>query len=453
MATARRGRTNFGANRSLTPGAYNIDKIVLTTHDGESFNIENITVKLTLTESLYSPNILAQIGVKDTANFFESTPLIGQEKVKIEVSTKPNSNGTVKSKKISLDFIVTEYPLFASAQEEHTNVYNIACVSDHAYYSRLSKISRSFTNTTDVEIKKIITQDLGFTDFEVNGTAISRMKGIIRWQTPLEAVEWLRKKTYDEAFSPFFLYHSLDNKIRLSSLHNLMTAKEYHTYRDEREYSYSPLTKDDYDQRAARILDVASNLKLGKVYQGANGGWASENNYLDYSYKTYTKYDYNYENDFNQSLTLNQKTPLSTQFDINGETLNLMPQSHLEHVSVNNLSYGEEDTNYNKLKEKTQGKTKAIEEALESVSHDIKLFGDLELNPGAVVNLKFPKAVDPAIMKKLLAKMKNKPTSARDVYDTHLSGRHLVTSVTHMFEDGEYFSELRVKKDSFSIEL
>ena len=445
-------RTNFGANKSLTPGSYNIDKIVLTTHDGLKYNIENLTVKLSLTESLYSPNILAQIGIKDTANFFESTPLIGQEKIRIVVSTKPNSF-FAKTKKIDLDFIVTEYPLYASATAEHTNIYNIACVSNHAYLSRLSKISRSFTNTTDIEIKKIITQDLGFTDFEVNGTVTSRMKGVIRWQTPLEAAEWLRSKTYDEAFSPFFLYHSLDNKIRLSSLHELMSAKAYHTYRDEREFSQNPYTDGDYDQRASRILDIASNLKLGKVYQAANGGWASENNYLDYSYKTYTKYDYNYENDFDQGLTLNKKTPLSTRFDVNGETLNIMPQSHLEHISVNNLSYGEEDTNYNKLKEKTQGKTKAIEEALESVSHDIKLFGDLELNPGAVVILKFPKAVDPAVMKKLLAGMKNKPTSARDIYDKHLSGRHLITSVNHMFEDGEYFSEVRVKKDSFGIEL
>ena len=445
-------RTNFGVNKSLTPGSYYINKIVLTTHDGQEFNIENLTVKLLLTESLYSPNILAQIGIKDTANFFESTPLIGQEKIRIVVSTKPNSS-RAKIKKIDLNFVVTEYPLYASAQEEHTNVYNIACVSDHAYYSRLSKISRSFTNTTDVEIKKIITEDLGFTDFEVNGKATSRMKGVIRWQTPLEAAEWLRQKTYDEAFSPFFLYHSLDNKIRLSSLHELMAAKEYHTYRDEREFSHDAYSTEDYDQRASRILDVASNLKLGKVYQGANGGWASENNYLDYSYKTYTKYDYNYDKDFNQDLTLNKKTPLSTQFDVNGEKLNLMPKSHLEHVSVNNLSYGETDLNYNKLKEDTQGKTTAIEEALESVAHDIKLFGDLELNPGAVVILKFPKAVDPAIMKKLLANMKHKPTSARDLWDKHLSGRHLVTSVTHMFEDGEYFSEVRVKKDSFGIEV
>lgn len=446
-------RTNFGSNVSLTPGSYKIDKIVLSTHDSKKYNIENITVKLTITESLYSPNILAQISVKDTANFFESTPLIGQEKVRIVVSTKPNSNGSVKAKKIDLNFIVTEYPLYASAEEEHTNIYTIACVSDHAYYSRLKKISRSFTNNTDQEIKRIITEDLGFSDFEVNGSAISRMKGIIRWQTPLEAVEWLRRKTYDDNFSPFYLYHSLDNKIRLSSLHNLLAEKEYHTYFDTREFNFGPYEKEDYDQRVSRILDVASNLKLGKVYQGANGAWASENNYLDYSYKTYTKYDYNFENDFTVANTLNAKTPLSTQFNINGETLNLMPKSHTEHISINNLSYGEENINYNKLKENTNGKTVAIEEALETASHDIKLFGDFDLNPGTVIVLKFPKAVDPVIMKQLLSNMKNKPTSQRDLWDKHLSGRHIITSVNHLFEDGEYFSEVRVKKDSFNIDL
>jgi hypothetical protein len=455
-------RTNFGAESSLTPGSYNIDRITLTTHAGDIFYIENVVVKVTITESLYSPNLIAQLDIKDTSNFFESSPLIGQEKIKIEISSRPKgwdgamTKAAVRKssvKKIDLDFIVTEYPLYGSITAEHTNVYTIACVSDHAYYSRLSKISRSFTNLTDVEIKKIITQDLGFANFEVNGEVDSRMKGIIRWQTPLEAAEWLRKKTYDGSFSPFFLYHSLDNVIRLSSLHELMAAESYHTYFDEREFNFQPYSEQDYNQRASRILDVASDFKLGKVYQGANGGWASENNYLDYSYKTYTKYDYNYENDFNQSLTLNQKTPLSTQFDVNGEKLNLMPKSHLEHVSVNNLSYGEEDKNYNKLKEKTQGKMQAIEEALETVSHDIKLFGDLELNPGTVIELKFPKAVDPAVMKDLLANMKHSPTGSKDLYDQHLSGRHLITSTNHIFEGGEYFSEVRVKKDSFSFEL
>ena len=130
-----------------------------------------------------------------------------------------------------------------------------------------------------------------------------------------------------------------------------------------------------------------------------------------------------------------------------------MPKSHIEHISINNLSYGEENINYNKLKENTNGKTVAIEEALETTSHDIKLFGDFDLNPGTVIVLKFPKAVDPVIMKQLLSNMKNKPTSQRDLWDKHLSGRHLITSVNHLFEDGEYFSEVRVKKDSFNIDL
>ena len=67
--------------------------------------------------------------------------------------------------------------------------------------------------------------------------------------------------------------------------------------------------------------------------------------------------------------------------DKNGETLNLLPKSHIEYTSINNLSYGEEDVNYNKLKENMNGKTRAIEEVLETVSHDIKLFGDFDLNP------------------------------------------------------------------------
>ena len=186
---ARNQNTNFGAETSLTPGSYNIENIILTTHSGQEFDISGITVKLSLTESIYSPNIIAQISIKDTTNFFESSPLIGQEKIRVVVSARPKGwDGAMtkaavsksSTKKIDLNFIVTEYPLYGSAIAENTNVYTIACVSNHAYYSRLSKISRSFTNTTDIEIKKIITEDLGFTDFEINGKVTSRMKGVIR---------------------------------------------------------------------------------------------------------------------------------------------------------------------------------------------------------------------------------------------------------------------------------
>jgi|TARA_R110000744_G_scaffold210826_2_gene329947 hypothetical protein len=451
-------RNNFIENdsgTSLTPGSYNLKKVELTTHSGERLEIQNIVLNLNLTESIYTPNIVAKISVKDVNNLFESAPLIGQEEIHIILERKIWSTWRRKyiTKDIDLKFTVTEYPLYGRPQEEHTQLYTIACVSVHAYDSQLKKISRAVDDVTSEEIERIITKDLKYKKFEIEGKPISRMKGIINWQTPLDAAEWLRKQTYDKNMSPFLLFQTIDGTVNLSSLVELLKSDTYHTYYDTREFQFGAYTEDDYNERASRILDIASNVKFGKIYQGVNGAWASENNYLDYAYKTYTKYDYNYEDDFKYKNTLNKKKAFSNDTGWFEKSINEMPQSHLEHVSINNLSYGEKDINYNKLKENTNGITRAIDELLETASHDIKLHGDYELNPGTVIELKFPRAIDPIDMKKYLAKMKNKPKADRDLWDEHLSGRHLITSVNHTFSGGEYFSEVRVKRDSFSIKL
>ena len=458
-------RNNFienGSDVALSPGGYNLKKVELTTHSGEKIEIQNIVLNLSITESIYTPNIIAKISVKDVSNLFEAAPLIGQEKINIVLERKVWSRWrqTNISKDIDLTFTVTEYPLYGRPQEEHTQLYTISCVSVHAYDSQLKKISRAFDDVTSEEIERIIKKDLKYKKFEIEGTPISRMKGVINWQTPLDAAEWLRKQTYDKNMSPFLLFQKIDGTVNLSSLVELLKGDTYHTYYDTREFQFGAYTEDDYNERASRILDIASNVKFGKIYQGINGAWASENNYLDYAYKTYTKYDYNYEDDFKYKNTLNKKKAFSDDTGWFEKSMNEMPHSHLEHVSINNLAFrdkhdfdGEKDINYNKLKENTHGITRAIDELLETSSHDIKLYGDYELNPGTVIELKFPRAIDPIDMKKYLAKMKHKPGSDRELWDEHLSGRHLITSVNHTFSGGEYFSEVRVKRDSFSIKL
>ena len=451
-------RTNFIENNSgvsLTLGSYHLKKVDITTHSGERIDIANIVTSLSLTESIYTPNIIAKISVKDVSNLFESAPFIGQEKINIVLSRKVWSKFWKKYqiKDIDLTFTVTEYPLYGRPQEEHTQVYTIACVSVHAYDSQLKKISRAVDYVTSEEIERIITKDLKYKKFEIEGKPISRMKGIINWQTPLEAAEWLRRQTYDKNKSPFLLYQTIDGTIHLSSLVELLKGDTYHTYYDTREYQYGPYTEADYNEKVSRILDIASNIKFGKIYQAVNGAWASENNYLDYAYKTYTKYDYDYDDDFKYKNTLNKKSAFSDDTGWFQKSMNEMPKSHLEHVSINNLAYGEKDVNYNKLKENTKGITRAIDELLETSAHDIKLYGDYDLNPGTVIELKFPRAIDPIDMKKYLASMKHKPNADRDLWDMHLSGRHLITSVNHTFSGGEYFSEVRVKRDSFSIKL
>jgi hypothetical protein len=37
--------------------------------------------------------------------------------------------------------------------------------------------------------------------------------------------------------------------------------------------------------------------------------------------------------------------------------------------------------------------------------------------------------------------------------DKHLSGKYVITSAIHTFEDGEYHTNIRVKRDGFEIEV
>jgi predicted transcriptional regulator len=69
------------------------------------------------------------------------------------------------------------------------------------------------------------------------------------------------------------------------------------------------------------------------------------------------------------------------------------------------------------------------------------------LNPGRVVDLRFQRAMDPQSMKELLDK------NPRDIWDEHMSGRYLITSAIHQFKEGKYYTNIKVKRDSFAINI
>lgn len=87
--------------------------------------------------------------------------------------------------------------------------------------------------------------------------------------------------------------------------------------------------------------------------------------------------------------------------------------------------------------------TRAFTESLESTMHDIELFGDSYLNAGRVVELKFPKTQDPL----------TRETPKNERYDEILSGKYLIVSAVHILKDGEYFTNIRVKRDSLTIAI
>jgi|GEM_PF-3927814 len=428
----------LGSGKPITPASYKFGKIELENHEGEVYEIQNIVAKFSITESIYSNTLMCKVNIKDTNNLVEDFPIIGQEKLRFSFE-KP---GIFLPKRVELEFSITEYPGFGKGTQKYMQAFSLTGISNHAYNSEFKKISRAVEGTTSEIIESIMVGDLKEENFVVDSASDSRFQGVLNYNTPLGCVEWLRKKSFvDDARSPFYFYQTLDGLIHLKSFSDICAEDIYHEYYDAREFDYEAHTDDDFNQRKFRILEISSDLKLSKFFQGIQGAYASENYYLDIGNKQFTM------EEFDGSTikpALNNYDSYSKDKIVIDGTIDKEFQAHCEFTSINAFSFEGIDKNYNEIKKASEGKLKAHLEKLDSTTHDIKLFGDLGLNAGTIIKLNITRAIDPRERDKT-------ENSQGGEHDKHMSGKYVITSAIHTFEDGEYHTNIRVKRDGFEI--
>jgi hypothetical protein len=174
----------------------------------------------------------------------------------------------------------------------------------------------------------------------------------------------------------------------------------------------------------------------------AEGAYASETNTLDIAKKTYTQTPYKYAEHFKASQTNN----LSDSFTVDEKPLQDYTKSYIDYISQNSLSFNEDTKqNINTERSKHGSLIRAHNELLDTLTHDISLYGDLDLTAGTLITLTLPKAISPDAKKTL-------GYSQQESTDEYLSGDYLITSTKHTFKAGKYFITARVKKDTLNYE-
>ena len=464
-----RGKNLDSQNLAVVPSAYRITSIIITNYRGEKADVLDISTRMVINESLYSNTLTLKLTLKDSTNFIEDFPIIGQEKIKIKFDYKRLSNGEEEDDiDIEIDFFVNEYPTFGSSENQaYTQAISLLAISEQSYISNQKKISRSYNNNTSEEILKIFYEELDlikskFKTSPEGHEAISTSQGIISNQRPLDVIEWFRRQTYSEnTFSPFFLYQTVDGSFNFKSMSYLVSKDNevYNRYYDVRGFNYSSLEQPELNFRQSdqRILSVSSDLKLNKSIQSRRGAFASKNNYLDYGNKTYTNFEYNYQKDFldKELPSLEGKKILSDKFLIGDQKLTDFTQAHCEYISVNSKAF-DGNSNYNNMSKISRHFINAYNALSDTITHDIRLHGNLRLTAGTKIELIFPKNIDPLVRKDEVSENKKEEDEMEEGEDhknKFLSGKYLITSVIHEFSDDEYYVNLRVKRDSFSVDL
>ena len=442
---------------SVTPDAVILEKVELVNHTGQVKDISDLVTEVIIQESIYMPALLFEMTVLDSVNFFEDFQLIGQEKIIIEFQKKPLGDDEFQI--FDFTFMLTEYPAFVKSMNSTVQTYIIRGTTPFAYMSKFKKISRQYREATSLEIIRIINTDLEHDGGYLSlGEESSEHRGIFNVQEPLKAAEFLRKNTYDENGAPFFLYQTFDKKVRFVSYSHLISDKNevYETYRNMKGFNSDVGEKNDYIQRAKRILKLNSNLNLSKMFQATDGAFASRNFSLDYSNKTFNQNIYNYYSDTAQTRenTLGKKPSLSTQSGLGSQndTLNLLPDSHVEYLSVNSDSYSGLK-NYTGNLSKNIHRLNSYNTLFSTISHTIELAGDFYLNAGRKITLELPKSIDQEIYNKWKGGDVNNLTHT----DEHLSGDYIIVSVIHTFTVGtaacSHNCSIEVNKDSLTIDI
>jgi len=445
-----------------TAGAFNLIKFDITNSKGETRDIRRLVESFTITEELFSPVITLAAAIRDTVNFFEDFGINGQEIINVEIekiSDNPQINAATPIKNIKLKLAVMEYPNYEKlASSPNIQKYSMIAISDFAYLSALTKISKSVKNSVISNIQSIFKNDLNVIVQTPTKIPTTMFDGIITIQSPLRATDWLRSKLFDSSGSPFFLYNTIsENKPRLSSWTEFVAEKSYRKYVYRQFLQNSANTPEAYAESLTRIIEMQSHMKLNKLDLAKAGAFASIVNVTDFGNKTWTQQVFNADKSGAvTSQTLISSSNVTSAFGstysealsffskgvtVKPQALTSMPNASM--VNLNVTTTTNPSTNLNSTSGpllSNIGNAKAFAARMNSITHEIIVYGDLYLNPGRRIELEIPKAVN---VDKYGEDLKTSYTTI----DKRISGTYIVSVVTHSFIDGYYTSKLRIVSD------
>lgn len=443
-------RTGTGTNNSnvRTPHGFSFSEITITNYAGEQLDIASLVKDVVINESLLAQSLVMEMTIVDSSNLFEFHKISGNEKVLMKfIRTVPREGSADPSiskdvQEFVLDLRVSDIPIF-TRPKPNVQVYRIQCISEHAYVGTGTRISKSVNGTAGQIMKDIAENYMGAAVTKMDST-IGTMHAIVPNLRANDAVNWIQKVAYDSYSSPVYFFETLLDGLQIRGHTNLLDEEDLPTlYKHQSLFSADIDSTSDYFERKSRILNISSAVGLSKLAGISRGAWGSTTIHIDPFNKVFEQVMHEDERERRHQLEPHKLT--SDQYQLANKTVNDLSKSTVI-SSVNIKEAFDAGVTYNELIPSFAPKKKIILQNMESISHVVKLHGDPELRPGRKINIQLPISTDPAL--------DNLEQIADSKFDQYVSGRYMIVSAIHQFDEkGGYFTEIKIKRDSSPKEL
>ena len=199
-----------------------------------SVDIKNLISDFEIYENIVNPYLTANIIFVDQENIVQDIDLQGGEKLTFSFYHVEEMNKGLEIKK---EFVIDSIKEISKAGERD-EVVRIHCTEFIGLISSLQNVNRVYTGAPSEIIAKIMSEFLNKDLIQIGNDSLKDMKVIIPNMHPIEACQWLRKRTLTKEGFPFFLFSTMgvDNLI----LKDLGTMLNQQPINKKIPYFYAP---------------------------------------------------------------------------------------------------------------------------------------------------------------------------------------------------------------------
>lgn len=404
---------------------YSIDSAKLTSSTGQVFEFKDLISSIDFYESLLSPYIKCELFIVDSSNLLEVVPIIGQEKVELEITEANN--------KIKRTFYIGSVNNYVRGLNRGAG-YTLNLITPEQMMNSLMLVSHSYSGSIDQSIQYIVNDYLKGKMNTLEKSSGDYRVIIPNWN-PFQAIDWLSRRAITNTQTPFAFYETVKDGFMFESFETMFGKNVYNQFVHK---AGTPAESDASNQQASYNVAIEYDLKeYSNTYKNTlKGTFGSGLHVVDNAIKSYKLLKYNYSDDFKKKKHLDATQFINPDFKIDGKTIDQYDAFHSVSIK-NSKAFGTTKiNNYNNEVEFTKLEADPFLYQMSLNKVNIVVRGRIDLSPGKVIEF----SVD-----------RDKPLvygNNKDVNE-YISGKYLVLNAHHKMVDGKYTTILDIVRDSF----
>jgi hypothetical protein len=414
-------------------GDVNIEIAQVRSSNGYVQDVKGQIAQLEIFEDMFAPFISGTIVLTDALDLINFFPFIGEEYLKLKVSTP----SFYEANRI----IDGEFYLFKMDQRillnDKNQAYAIHFISKEAVIDSNFKISRSFEGVcSDIATRIVATQEgLNSTKSLRLEQASNKIRFVANFWSPTECLKYLSNVAVSDKSNSTYLFFENRAGFNFTTLNDLYSAEKFQSFifdNKTRDFTQQGTNIMDPEEGFKRVSEMRIDKSFDYLSRTRAGVYASKMITHDYVSKKYAVKNYNLLKDFPNHQHLNKFPIASSRVPVAPNALQIHEQKHFgvfsDYTDISNTKY-------------KQQRISLLRQA-ESFKVQIVVPGRTDYTVGMKVSLLTYKTQQAA-----------KEENTDDLIDKVHSGDYLIAAINHVIDKERHECHMELIKDSMIIDL